>query len=405
MIYWRQKRVLEEIIITNTNKLTTEWLQSGQLLLLQPGLAAVCFLLLHYTIPVIQNVSSAFSDSTQAGLSYFMSTLVVLKPCWASRTHLSLCICHLGLSGLNVERKHCADEWESCKDWWADEFDWECANQYHNTIITTARLSGFLNDAITSNMVYYHYICTSSGLMKSFILPVTVAEVRRLFTFPVSKPLNSPPVWRSIWYDVRPQNRKRLQKRDGEAVTPAEGKKKKGFSLSVPRLHDAREGRVYQTWSEQTVISKHNLLLISDLRMQMPQSCMWLLWKFFLFRAERLCSVSPPPLSSAAGLTCIYTVICTPESKQQQHARTHLHVWRKADTQTPSGECDRAVSVWAGKHIKDKDESGMPAVTLEASGGEKQSTARSAARSETALSTKRLLVKFPKRIVLWWGRI
>lgn len=232
MIYWRQKRVLEEIIITNTNKLTTEWLQSGQLLLLQPGLAAVCFLLLHYTIPVIQNVSSAFSDWTQAGLSYFMSTLVVLKPCWASRTHLSLCICHLGLSGLNVERKHCADEWESCKDWWADEFDWECANQYHNTIITTARLSGFLNDAITSNMVYYHYICTSSGLMKSFILPVTVAEVKRLFTFPVSKPLNSPPVWRSIWYDVRPQNRKRLQNRDGEAVTPAEGEKKR-VSVSV----------------------------------------------------------------------------------------------------------------------------------------------------------------------------
>lgn len=123
MIYWRQKRVLEELIITSTNKLTTEWLQSGQLLLLQPGLAAFCFLLLHYTIPVIQNVSSAFSDSTQAGLSYLMSTLVVLKPCWASRTHLFLCTCHLGLSGLNEERKHCADEWESCKDWRADQFD------------------------------------------------------------------------------------------------------------------------------------------------------------------------------------------------------------------------------------------------------------------------------------------
>lgn len=160
-------------------------------------------------------------------------------------------------------------------------------------------------------------------------------------------------------------------------------KKKKGVSVSVCHVC-MMPGKEEFIKLDQNRLSSANTTsywyLTSECKC--PKICMWLLRKFFLFRAERLCSLSPPPLSAAAGLTCIYTVICTPESKQQQHTRTHLHMWRKADTQTPSGECDTASSVWAGKHIKDKNESGMPAVALEASGGEKQSTARSAARSE-----------------------
>ena len=95
MIYLRQKRVLEEIIITNTNKLTTKWLQSGQLSHLQPGLAAFCSWLLHDTVPMIWNVSSAFSDSTQAALCYLMLTVVVLKLRWRAEHpgHLSLSLC------------------------------------------------------------------------------------------------------------------------------------------------------------------------------------------------------------------------------------------------------------------------------------------------------------------------
>lgn len=105
------------------------------------------------------------------------------------------------------------------------------------------------------------------------------------------------------------------------------------------------------------------------------------------------CWLPPCPLQQGSPAP---TVICTHKSKQKQHTRTHLQMWRKADTQTPTGECDRALSVWAGKHIKDKNESGMPAVALEASGGEKQSTARSAARWEHPWRVTDCWWSFPK---------
>ena len=150
------------------------------------------------------------------------------------------------------------------------------------------------------------------------------------------------------------------------------------------------EKEVYQTPSEQTQ-------LIIDIRPQNATKLHVTAVKVLHVLSREIVQLvdSRPALCSRARLH-LQLFAHTSLNKNNTHTRTHLQMWRKADTQTPTGECDRALSVWAGKHIKDKNESGMPAVALEASGGEKQSTARSAARWEHPCRVTDCWWSFPK---------